>query len=168
MGYRRFVALGDSCTEGLHDRYPGSEQYRGWADLTAAALAANEPEFRYANLGVRGRRLDQIIVEQIPTALDLQPDLVALFGGANDVMTRNFRAEVVAKRVDAAVRMLTRAIPTVVVFTLSDISNRVPGVLKVRGRLEALNDAIRATAAKHGALLVDLAEEEAVHDLRAV
>ncbi len=39
MGYQRFVALGDSCTEGLCDRYPGNERYRGWADLTAAALA---------------------------------------------------------------------------------------------------------------------------------
>ncbi|HET6503232.1 MAG TPA: SGNH/GDSL hydrolase family protein [Amycolatopsis sp.] len=166
MGYQRFVALGDSCTEGLHDRCPGSERYRGWADLTAVALAANEPEFRYANLGVRGRRLDQIIVEQLPTALDLQPDLVALFGGANDVMTRHFRPEVVAKRVDAAVRILSRAVPTVVVFTLSDVSGRMPGLLRVRPRLEALNEAIRAAAAAHGARVVDLWAEEAGQDLR--
>lgn len=166
MGYQRFVALGDSCTEGLHDPYPGTDQYRGWADLTAAVLAARDPEFRYANLGVRGRRLDQIIVEQVPTALDLQPDLVALFGGANDVLTRNFRADVVAKRVEAAVRMLTRTVPTVAVFTVSDVSNRVPTVFRFRSRLEALNDAIRTAAAKYGALVVDLWEEEAVHDLR--
>ncbi|WAL66554.1 SGNH/GDSL hydrolase family protein [Amycolatopsis cynarae] len=165
MGYKRFVALGDSCTEGLHDRYPGSTRYRGWADLTAAALAAVEPGLRYANLGVRGRRLDQIIVEQFPTALDLSPDLVVLFGGANDVMTRHFRPEVVAQRVEAAVRMLTRAVPTVVVFTLSDVSSRVPGVLRVRARLEALNQAIRTSAERHGALVVDLWEED-VHDLR--
>jgi lysophospholipase L1-like esterase len=165
MAYQRFVALGDSCTEGLHDPYPGSKQYRGWADLTAAILAAGEPDFRYANLGVRGRRLDQIIVEQVPTALDLQPDLVALFGGANDVMTRGFRADVVAKRVDAAIRILTRAAPTVVVFTLSDVSSRMPRLLRVRRRLEVLNEAIRASAETHGALLVDLWEED-VADLR--
>ncbi|HVV11859.1 SGNH/GDSL hydrolase family protein [Amycolatopsis sp.] len=165
MAFKRFVALGDSCTEGLHDLYPGSKRYRGWADLAATTLAAAEPGLRYANLGVRGRRLDQIIVEQVPTALDLQPDLIALFGGANDVMTRNFRAEVVAKRVDAAVRILTRATPAVAVFTLSDVSNRVPGLLRIRPRLEALNEAIRAAAHKYGALLVDLADED-VTDLR--
>ena len=165
MGYERFVALGDSCTEGLTDRYPGSERYRGWADLAAAALAASEPDFRYANLGVRGRRLDQIVVEQIPTALDLQPDLVALFGGANDVMTRGFRADVVAQRVDAAVRILTRAVPTVVVFTLSDVSNRLPGLFRVRSRIDALNHAIRTAAQAHGARLVELSTED-VHDLR--
>lgn len=166
MDYQRFVALGDSCTEGLHDRYPGTQRYRGWADLTAGALAAGHPEFRYANLGVRGRRLDQIIVEQVATALDLQPDLVVLFGGANDVMTRTFQPETIAKRVDAAIRILTRAAPTVVVFTVSDVSGRIPGMLRVRSRLEALNDAIRSSASAHGALVVDLWEEQAVHDLR--
>ncbi|GAB2972768.1 SGNH/GDSL hydrolase family protein [Amycolatopsis acidiphila] len=165
MQYERFIALGDSCTEGLHDPYPGSTQYRGWADLAAATLAALNPQLRYANLGVRGRRLDQIIVEQIPTALDLQPDLVALFGGANDVMTRHFRPEVVAKRVDAAVRILTRSAPSVVVFTLSDVSSRIPGVLRVRHRIDALNESIRAAAGQYGAMLVDLADED-VHDLR--
>ncbi|GHF45016.1 lysophospholipase L1-like esterase [Amycolatopsis bartoniae] len=165
MHYERFVALGDSCTEGLHDLYPGGKQYRGWADLSAATLAAAGPQFRYANLGVRGRRLDQIIVEQIPTALDLRPDLVALFGGANDVMTRHFRPEVVAKRVAAAVRILTGAVPTVAVFTLPDVSSRMPGVLRVRGRIDALNEAIRESADRYGALLVDLSDED-VHDLR--
>src|SRR5437763_13859850 len=130
MRYERFVAIGDSCTEGLSDQYPGSEQYRGWADLAAASLAAQVPQFRYANLGVRGRRLDQIIVEQLPTVLDLQPDLVALFGGANDVMTRSFRADVVTKRDDSAVRMLSRTAPAVVVFTLGDVSRRVRRVLR--------------------------------------
>lgn len=165
MRYERFIALGDSCTEGLDDPYPGGKQYRGWADLAAAALATANPQLRYANLGVRGRRLDQIIVEQIPTALDLQPDLVALFGGANDVMTRHFRPEVVAQRVDAAVRILTRSLPSVVVFTLSDVSARMPSLLRLRPRIEALNNAIRTAAAQHGALLVDLADED-VTDLR--
>ncbi|TNC29499.1 SGNH/GDSL hydrolase family protein [Amycolatopsis alkalitolerans] len=165
MQYERFIALGDSCTEGLHDPYPGSTTYRGWADLAAATLATANPRLRYANLGVRGRRLDQIIVEQIPSALDLQPDLVALFGGANDVMTRHFRADIVAKRVEGAIRILTRSVPTVVVFTLSDVSSRMPGVLRVRPRIEALNEAVRASARQYGATLVELSEED-VHDLR--
>jgi len=166
MGYQRFVVVGDSCAEGLHDPYPGSDVYRGWADLAAAALARSEPELRYANLAVRGRRLDQIIIEQIPAALDLRPDLVALFGGANDVMTRTYRAEVVAKRVDAAIRMLTRSTPTVIVFTLSDVSGRVPALFRIRHRLEAINAAINASANRHGAEVIDLWGEQTVHDLR--
>ena len=38
MAYRRFVALGDSTTEGLMDLYPDGT-FRGWADRLAARLA---------------------------------------------------------------------------------------------------------------------------------
>src|SRR5690606_35763179 len=58
--YRNFVAVGDSFTEGLSD--PGANgAYRGWADRVAERLAALEPGFRYANLAVRGKLLDQIV-----------------------------------------------------------------------------------------------------------
>ncbi|MFC4002458.1 SGNH/GDSL hydrolase family protein [Prauserella oleivorans] len=167
MGFQRFVALGDSCTEGIDDPYPGRQLYRGWADLVATRFAQDEPNLLYANLGVRGRRLDQIIVEQIPTAIDLEPDIVALFGGGNDLMlTRGFSAEVVAKRVRAAVRLLADCAPTVVLFTLSDISTRMPIVRKMRWRIEAFNEAVREAAETYGALLVDLWPDEAAQDLR--
>jgi hypothetical protein len=52
-----------------------------------------------------------------------------------------------------------------VVFTLSDVSNRIPGVLRVRHRIESLNEAIRTAAERYNAMLVDLADED-VHDLR--
>ncbi|MBK1785520.1 SGNH/GDSL hydrolase family protein [Prauserella cavernicola] len=167
MNYQRFVAIGDSCTEGLDDPYPGRTHYRGWADLVASRFALDQPDFRYANLGVRGRRLDQIVVEQIPTASDLRPDIVALFGGGNDLMmTRSFSSDVVAGRVRAATRLLSDIAPTVVLFTLSDISSRMPVVRKMRSRIEAFNDAVRDAAADHGAVLVDLWPDEAAQDLR--
>ncbi|HWE89840.1 MAG TPA: SGNH/GDSL hydrolase family protein [Pseudonocardiaceae bacterium] len=166
MGYQRFVAIGDSCTEGLDDPYPDGGMYRGWADLVAGRLADQEPDLRYANLGVRGRRLDQIIDEQIPTASRLRPDLVALFGGGNDVLSGGFDPHVVRRRARIAVRALTACAPTVVVFTLSDLSGRVPMVRGLRGRLEVLNDAIRAAADDYGALLIDLWPDQAVKDLR--
>ncbi|MEU6645707.1 SGNH/GDSL hydrolase family protein [Saccharomonospora sp. NPDC046836] len=167
MSYQRFVALGDSCTEGIDDPYPGRQHYRGWADLVATRFAQDEPEFRYANLGVRGRRLDQIVVEQIPMAIDLRPDIVALFGGGNDLMmTRSFSSEVVTRRVRAAARLLADTAPTVVLFTLSDVSSRMPVARRMRARIEALNDAIRDAASTFGAVLVDLWPDEAAQDLR--
>ena len=60
------VALGDSFTEGVGDPHPGSPNgLRGWADRVAVALAQNNPELRYANLAVRGRRMDEIVAEQV-------------------------------------------------------------------------------------------------------
>jgi lysophospholipase L1-like esterase len=165
MRYQRFVALGDSCTEGLDDPYP-TGVYRGWADLVADRLAQDNPEFRYANLGVRGRRLDQITVEQIPAATAMKPDLVALFGGGNDLMSHGWTERTVARRVDHAISTLTSLAPKVVVFTLSDIAKRMPFGARMRPRIESLNAAIREAAVSHGAVLVDLWPDQAVHDHR--
>lgn len=35
MGFHTFVAVGDSCAEGLDDPYPDHSRYRGWADYVA-------------------------------------------------------------------------------------------------------------------------------------
>ncbi|RZS41236.1 lysophospholipase L1-like esterase [Herbihabitans rhizosphaerae] len=165
MRYQRFVVVGDSCAEGLDDPHPDGGVYRGWADFTAGALAELNPGLRYANLAVRGRRLDQITEEQFPALDRLRPDLVALFGGGNDVLSGSWRADVVAARVDRAVRMLTDTAPTVVTFTLSDVS-RLPVGSRLRKRIIALNEAIHDSAARHGALVVDLWPDEAARDLR--
>ncbi|SER51703.1 Lysophospholipase L1 [Lentzea xinjiangensis] len=162
MTYQRFVALGDSCTEGLDDLLPDG-RYRGWADRVASVLDA--PGFRYANLGVRGRRLDQMLVEQVPSAAALEPDLVVIFGGGNDVMSGASSA-VIARRVDELVRAVTSFAPTVAVFTLSDISHRMPFGWRLRPRITALNDAVRLAASRYGAVLVDVADDECVHDSR--
>lgn len=170
MGYERFVALGDSCTVGLDDRYPDGDEYRGWADLVAATLAAAEPSLRYANLGVRGSGLEQIAEDQVPAAAALGPDLVALFGGGNDVLSRSFDEDVVADQADQLVAALTAISPTVVVFTLSDFSQRtrLSGKLLARSatRIAALNAAIRRAARAHGALVVELWTDHAATDLR--
>jgi lysophospholipase L1-like esterase len=162
MKYQRFVALGDSCTEGLDDLLPDG-RYRGWADRVASVL--DEPGFRYANLGVRGRRLDQMLVEQVPSAAALEPDLVALFGGGNDVMS-GASAQEIADRVDAMVCAVTSFAPTVAVFTLSDVSQRMPFGWRMRPRIEALNSAVRTAASRYGAILVDVWGDECVQDSR--
>jgi lysophospholipase L1-like esterase len=165
MSYRRYVALGDSCAEGLDDPYPDGG-FRGWADLTAARLAAREPDLHYANLAVRGRRLDQVRAEQVPAAVALRPDLVAMFAGGNDVLQGKWRIGAVAANLDATVRALTEVARTVVLFTLPDLARRLPGLRWLRPRTELLNDLIRATAARHGALLVDVRRDPWAEDLR--
>ena len=89
--YASFVAVGDSFTEGLDDLQPDGT-YRGWADLVAARLAARDPGLRYANLAVRGRRLERIRDEQVPRAVAMRPDLITLAAGGNDIL--GFRVDV--------------------------------------------------------------------------
>ncbi len=161
--YRRYVALGDSCAEGLDDPYPDGSGYRGWTDLTATRLAAVEPTLRYANLAVRGRRLDQILAEQVPLAVDLRPDLVTLFGGGNDILQA--RWQTTADSLDATVAAMSAVARTMVLFTLPDIA-RLPGLGRLRPRVEQLNGLIAATAAKYGTLLIDVRDDPSCHDDR--
>jgi hypothetical protein len=137
-----FVALGDSCTEGLDEPHPENGQYPGWADFVAGRLALDEPDFRYANLGVRGKRLDQITAAQCRPQQG-SPDVLALFGGGNDVMHRHWNSPTVARRADAAISAATSIAPTVVVFTPSDVARRMPLGERMRPRIDALNHAIR-------------------------
>jgi lysophospholipase L1-like esterase len=88
LKYNRFVAIGDSFTEGMCDekRYG---QYRGWADRVADVMAQAQPGFQYANLSVRGKLLKQVIDEQLDAAIAQVVDkttLVSFHAGANDVI----------------------------------------------------------------------------------
>ncbi|MCC7127666.1 MAG: SGNH/GDSL hydrolase family protein, partial [Microbacteriaceae bacterium] len=85
--WSRYVAIGDSFTEGIGDpepRSPGGN--RGWADRVAEVLSAKTDDFAYANLAIRGRLLQQIFDEQVEPALELRPDLVTVSAGGNDIL----------------------------------------------------------------------------------
>src|SRR3954468_15319857 len=87
--WRRYVALGDSFTEGLNDADPDRPgEYRGWADRLAGHLGAVSPEHdvECATRASRGRLVRQILDEQLPVALTARPDLVSLVGGGNDLL----------------------------------------------------------------------------------
>ncbi|WP_037225338.1 SGNH/GDSL hydrolase family protein, partial [Rhodococcus sp. R1101] len=87
MGFERYVALGDSFTEGVGDPDPSRPNgLRGWADLVAGELARRSENFAYANLAIRGRLLRPIIDEQLGTAVAMRPDLVTIYAGGNNLM----------------------------------------------------------------------------------
>ena len=68
--WSRYVAIGDSFTEGIGDPEPGAPGgHRGWADRVAEVLAAQNTNFAYANLAVRGKLAQQILDDQVEPAL---------------------------------------------------------------------------------------------------
>src|SRR5262245_61561497 len=104
--YLRYVALGDSQTEGLGDG-DDSTGLRGWADRLAERLAAGNPGFQYANLAVRGRLAGQVHAEQLAPALALRPDLATVVAGVNDLLRRRFDADEVGGHLEAMFAALT-------------------------------------------------------------
>jgi lysophospholipase L1-like esterase len=163
--FSRYVALGDSTTEGLDDPRPDGG-YRGWADRLAEQLTAVNPELRYANLAVRGRRISQVRDEQLGPALALEPDLATVVAGLNDLLHRRYDPDMTAVHLEAMLRELRGAGATVMTFTLPDLSSVVPLARIVRARLAGYNAAIRAAGEASGALVVDIAAEPVSIDPR--
>jgi lysophospholipase L1-like esterase len=163
--FSRYVALGDSTTEGLDDPRPDGG-YRGWADRLAEQLTAVNPELRYANLAVRGRRIPQVREEQLGPALALEPDLATVVAGLNDLLHRRYDPDMTAGHLEAMLRDLRGAGATVMTFTLPDLSSVVPLARIVRARLAGYNEAIRAAGEASGAIVVDIAAEPVSIDPR--
>lgn len=156
MNYARYVALGDSFTEGVGDPDPARPNgLRGWADRFAEVLAVSNPDLGYANLAIRGRKLNPIFDEQLDAAIALGPDLVTVHAGGNDVLRPKVDIDALARRYDDALGQLKATGARVVMFTLFD-----PGATgiyaAVRGRMALFNEWARELAEKHHVDLVDL------------
>lgn len=153
--WSRYVALGDSFTEGLMDDIGPDGRHRGWADRLACALAEVNPSLLYANLAVRGRLLPQVVEEQVPRALALEADLVTLAAGVNDTLRRSYDLHASMTALDHAVAALRASGADVLLVAFGDPSRRSRVMGSVRERIRAANSATRAIADHRGCYLVD-------------
>ncbi|MFK8909903.1 SGNH/GDSL hydrolase family protein [Streptomyces sp. YS-3] len=162
-----YTAIGDSFTEGVGDPGPDGA-FVGWADRFAVLLADQRPEgaFRYANLAVRGRLLDQIVEEQVPRAKELKPDLVTFCAGGNDIIRPGSDPDDVAERFERAVADLKSSIPTVMVTTGFD-TRGVPVFKHLRGKVATYTAHVRSIADRYGCPVLDLWSLKSVQDRRA-
>lgn len=151
--WRRYVAVGDSFTEGIGDPVPGG--HRGWADRVAEVLARDVDDFAYANLAVRGKLIDQIIRDQLEPALDLRPDLISICAGGNDVIRPGTDPDVIAEKLDGAIRTLRSDGATVVLFTGFD-TGFSPVMRALRGKVAIYNENVRSVAARYDCVVADM------------
>ena len=149
--WSRYVALGDSLTEGLCDPAPDGS-LRGWADRLALLLAARGG-LRYANLAIRSKRVADVCGPQLERALQLQPDLVSILVGANDLVKRRADVPALARQVEDAIVQL-RAIGADVLLVTPFLPGRRAAAIYTR-RFAAFATALAGVAARTGALLID-------------
>ena len=165
MAYERYVAIGDSSTEGLDDP-DGQGGYRGWSTRLAERLARAQGSLLYANLAIRGLTTRQVRDQQLSAALDLRPDLVTLFVGTNDVVSRRFSVEAFRADLEAMQRALIEGGARVVGFTLPDLGPVMPLARLVKPRIDAMNAAYREVSSTTGAVLVPLDQHPVASDPR--
>ncbi|KUO09736.1 SGNH/GDSL hydrolase family protein [Streptomyces sp. DSM 15324] len=163
--YLRYVALGDSHTEGVGD---GDDTHglRGWADRLAEHVARHSPGVHYANLAVRGRKAHEVRAGQLAPALAMRPDLATVVAGVNDLLRPSFDADEVAGHVEAMFAALTAQGATVATLTVPDIGRMTPLARPLGPRVQALNERIREAAGRHGVVVADTAAHPVVTDPR--
>ncbi|MEO5533565.1 MAG: SGNH/GDSL hydrolase family protein [Pseudolysinimonas sp.] len=154
--WSRYVAIGDSFTEGIGDPEPSSPGgHRGWADRVAEVLARTTEGFAYANLAIRGKLLQQILDEQLDAALALSPDLISISAGGNDIIRPGTDPDDIAARLDLGIARLRRENATVVIFNGPDIG-ATPVLGRMRGKVAIYNENLRTIALRHDVMVADM------------
>ncbi len=138
---------------------------RGWADRVAEKLAKAEPGWEYANLAVRSKRLRHVVEEQMDRAVAMDPTLITLYAGGNDILDFGTDMDQLMAEYERLVARLAATGATLVLFTGYDV--KVSAVLEpFKKRNTLYNERVRELAAKYGAVLVDYWCLDAYHDRR--
>jgi lysophospholipase L1-like esterase len=143
-----YVALGDSFTAGT-----GCAPGQAWPERLAAGLRAEHPAIELRNLAVHGATSADVL-GQLPEAIELEPDLVTVVCGANDVLqSTRPDPESYAAHLTALFARLREAIPGVRIATATsperwDFLTLGPRTrARVEGGIAGFNRTTRALAA---------------------
>jgi lysophospholipase L1-like esterase len=153
----RFVALGDSLTEGVGDTV--GVGWRGWAALLADGIGEC---VEFTNLAVSGSQTRDVLERQLPAGLALRPDLVSVVVGVNDTLRCTFDIHAVASRLDAVYAAFASQGAVVLTACLPDPGAMLglPGALArpLARRQRAVNTLVHALSERYGAVHLHAAE----------
>ncbi|WP_062288885.1 SGNH/GDSL hydrolase family protein [Demequina phytophila] len=146
----RYVAIGDSFTEGVGDPQPGGG-VRGWADLVAIGLAAAHGSVDYANLAIRGRLIEPIATVQCDAALalDPRPDVMTFNGSGNDMMRPGWDAARISALMQRVVDRTGEAGVSLVILSGPDPTERLPRGRTFSDRADELMAIVETLEAAH-------------------
>lgn len=157
----RFVALGDSLTEGLGDPVPGGG-WRGWAALLAGTLGERPGGVELVNLARSGALAAELAERQLPAARELAPRFASLLVGANDTLRAAFAIERVAAALDRAHGALSADGAVVLTACLPDPGRMLglpaPLARPLARRMRAVNTVVHAVSARYQGVHLHLAE----------
>ena len=141
------VALGDSITVGEGSMTLGVTP-RSWAQWLAIAL-----DLPYTSYAVNGAVTSDVLHTQLPRAR-FAYDLAALYVGANDVRSPTFDPAAYERDLEPIAAALAERADRLLMLTLPEDLGRPSCAPKP---VEA-NAVVRAVAARHGAVIVDLSD----------
>ncbi|MGN6273813.1 MAG: SGNH/GDSL hydrolase family protein [Protaetiibacter sp.] len=144
----RYVAIGDSFTEGVGDELPDG-RVRGWADLVAEGWAAGTGEpIDFANLAIRGKLIGPIVAEQLEPALALRPTHLSFNGGGNDILRPRADVDRIVELFDQVLRRCDEEGVTLIVLSGADPTRQLPMGRVMKRRGDVLSHAVERRLAE--------------------
>ena len=141
------VALGDSITVGEGSMALGITPL-SWAQWLARAL-----DLPFTSYAANGALTSDVLHLQLPR-VRARHDVAALYAGVNDVRALDFDASAYERDLDAVAGGLAARADRLLMLTLPEDLGRPPSAPKP----SIANAAARRVAARHGAVLADLAD----------
>ena len=138
-----YVAIGDSAAQGIGASRPG-RSYVG--EVARHIRSVSAKEVQVVNLGISGATLGVAIAKELPALAKLQPDIVTVSIGANDMPTFE------PSRFAAQLEELFAALPRHAIVADLPTFYFLPAEKKVR----IANALLREAAARHGLVVVPL------------
>lgn len=151
-----YAALGDSTVEGFGASHPS----RTYPSIIYATLQDSYKKSTLDNLGKAGARVHDVVTQQLDKAISLQPDLVTLSIGANDIRKAT-RLSSFARDLETILKRLKdETTAHVVMNNIPDLSlaPAIPRNLRAISKLQVIrfNKKIAALTTIYDVTLVDL------------
>lgn len=148
----RYVAIGDSLSEGVGDEPWPDGTPRGWTDRLAALLAARHRDrgLAYANLAVRGYKAAQVRDTQLSEAVAMKPDFLTLTAGMNDILRPRVDFDRLQDTLVELVARFAAAGTHMVIIPIPDVTGISPAGGLIDSRRRRLNSVYEALAREHG------------------
>jgi lysophospholipase L1-like esterase len=151
-----YVAIGDSTVEGVG----ASSPHRCYTGILYQALKEKKKHVDYHNLGVAGATVKEVRKYQLGQAIELQPDLITLSVGANDIRKRTRLKQFERELASLLKDLEEKTHAKIIVNTIPDLSltPAVPRYMKSYSRYMAqkLNSIIKAMGNHVNVTIVDL------------
>ncbi len=159
-----FVILGDSAAAGTGDADKNGA-LRGWSYYLAKQF--NQPLI-YANLSRPGAQSSEVLVDQLPKALTLDPTITAVIVGGNDALRNGFSPDVLRQNLRQTLKALRECGSEIMLLQLHEPTKIAPlpktlGIVLNR-RIESVNTVVRAVGAEFGAHVLAVRDIPDIYD----
>lgn len=162
--WKRFVAIGDSFTEGIGDEVEGIA-LKSWVDHFVQLC---ENDIEYANFAKRGLVTKEICSQQLEKALTFKPDLVSLIAGANDVLKGRWNHNAYKNDMEFMINTLSKTGADIMIANLPDFTVRLPFASEkkqiIKEQLLEANDVICSLSREYKLHHVDFWSHPLVND----